>query len=116
MIFNTFLITLPSLGTIGLLLILTLIIYAILGMRQFAYLKHRDWINENTNFETFTLSLVTLFRVSTGEGWNFVMDDMSRSTQANFRCEIVDTYDLFIEKGRLGCGYYGYALFYMVSF
>ena len=99
MIFNTFLITLPSLGTIGLLLCLTLIIYAILGLQKFSYLKHWESINENTNFETFVLSLVTLSRVSTGEGWNFVMDDMSRTNQPNFRCETVDNYDIYVEKG-----------------
>ena len=38
MIFNTFLITLPSLGSIGLLLLLIQFIYTILGVEMFAML------------------------------------------------------------------------------
>ncbi len=80
MIFNTFLITLPSLGYIGLLLIIVLLIYAILGLQFYPYIKlqEKGSLNINANFQSLWLSIVTLSRVSTGEGWNFVMDDMSR--------------------------------------
>jgi len=78
MIFNTFLITLPSLGSIGLLLLLIQFIYTILGVEMFAMLKRGDWIDENANFENFMRSFMTLFRVSTGEGWNFIEDEMVR--------------------------------------
>jgi len=36
-------------------------------------------MNVDANFETFGDSFLTLFRVSTGEGWNFIMDDMLRT-------------------------------------
>ena len=39
MIFNTFLITLPALGNIGMLLLLIAFIYSILGVELFAYVK-----------------------------------------------------------------------------
>lgn len=78
MIFNTFLITLPSLGSIGLLLLLILFIYTILGVEMFSYLRRQGTIDEWANFESFTQSFFTLIRVATGEGWNFVMDDMLR--------------------------------------
>jgi hypothetical protein len=78
MIFNTFLITLPSLGNIGLLLLLLLFIYTILGSELYAYVKLGDSLHLDANFRTFSLSFITLFRVSTGEGWNFIMDDMLR--------------------------------------
>lgn len=80
MIFNTFLTTLPSLGSIGLLLLLIQFIYTILGVEIFAMLHRGETINDDTNFESFQLSFTTLLRVSTGEGWNFVMDDMLRKT------------------------------------
>jgi len=78
MIFNTFLTTLPSLGSIGLLLLLIQFIYTILGVEIFAMLQRQETINNDTNFENFQLSFTSLLRVSTGEGWNFVMDDMLR--------------------------------------
>jgi hypothetical protein len=77
-IFNTFLITLPSLGYIGLLLIIVLLIYAILGLQFYPYIKLQETLNINANFQSLWMGIVTLSRVSTGEGWNFVMDDMSR--------------------------------------
>ena len=79
MIFNTFLITLPSLGSIGLLLLLIQFIYTILGVEMFAMLKWQENVFDNTNFSSFFMSFMTLFRVSTGEGWNFVEDDMVRT-------------------------------------
>ena len=80
MIFNTFLITLPSLGSIGLLLLLFLFIYTILGVEMFSMLKRGGSIDGDNNFEGFISSFFSLIRVSTGEGWNFVMDDMLRVT------------------------------------
>jgi len=78
MIFNTFLITLPALGNIGMLLLLIAFIYSILGVELFAYVKFQDNITIDANFATFSTSFMTLFRCSTGEGWNFIMDDMLR--------------------------------------
>lgn len=78
MIFNTFINTLPSLGNIGLLLILLIFIYSVLGIEFFPYIRRQDFINDDANFRDVWESFMTLFRVSTGEGWNFVMDDMSR--------------------------------------
>jgi hypothetical protein len=78
MIFNTFLITLPSLANIGLLLLLIQFIYTILGVELFAYVKRQDNLTEDANFETFGSSFITLLRCATGEGWNFIMDDMIR--------------------------------------
>ena len=42
MIFNTFLITLPALGNIGMLLLLIAFIYSILGVELFAYVKFKS--------------------------------------------------------------------------
>jgi len=50
MIFNTFKNTLPSLSYIGLLLGLTIFIYAILGVELYAYVRFGDELWRNTNF------------------------------------------------------------------
>lgn len=49
-IFDTFLITLPSLANIGLLLGLVIFIYMILGIEYYSYIKHGDNITLDANF------------------------------------------------------------------
>ena len=49
-IFDTFLITLPSLANIGLLLSLVIFIYMILGIEYYSYIKHGVNVNEDANF------------------------------------------------------------------
>ncbi len=78
MIFNTFLITLPSLFNIGALLLLVIFIYTILGVELFAYIRLQENLTIDANFQTFFDSFITLLRVSTGEGWNFIQDDLLR--------------------------------------
>lgn len=115
MIFNTFLLTLPSLGSIGLLLLLIQFIYTILGVEMFAMVKRGDNLTDDTNFENFKMSMMTLFRVSTGEGWNFVEDDMVRTNEAWYVCEKLTSYADWHAKGQIGCGTSaGY--FYMISY
>ena len=49
-IFDTFLITLPSLANIGLLLGLVIFIYMILGIELYAYTRFQNSINIDTHF------------------------------------------------------------------
>ena len=80
MIFTTFLITLPSLAYIGLLLLIILFIYSVFGMESFAYtqVQENGGLTIDSNFKNFEMAFLTLFRASTGEGWNGIMDDMYR--------------------------------------
>ena len=77
-IFNTFIHTLPSLFYIGLILILVIFIYTVMGVELFSYIQWQNSLTEDANFSTFAKSFITLFRCSTGEGWNEIMDDMTR--------------------------------------
>ena len=43
-------------------------------MSAFGHIKKGGELNDITNFETFGKSLLLLFRLSTGSGWNDVMD------------------------------------------
>ena len=44
-------------------------------MSLFGSVPEGDFIDGNVNFKTFYLSMITLFRASTGESWNGIMHD-----------------------------------------
>ena len=67
-------ISLPALFNIGTLLFMVIFIYAIIGMSAFGNVKREGELNDIVNFETFGTSLLLLFRLSTGSGWNDIMD------------------------------------------
>lgn len=98
-IFETFLITIPALVNIGSLLILFLYLYAILGVALFAEVKLQDDLNTYANFQTFPMSFLTLFRASTGEGWNYIMYDAVRQHSPLFQCIENPSYEDYVESG-----------------
>jgi hypothetical protein len=51
--------------------------FAIIGMNMFPNVIYQDYINENNNFEYFGLSILLLIRCTTGENWNFIMDELA---------------------------------------
>lgn len=53
---------------------MVIFIYAIIGMSAFGNVKREGELNDIVNFETFGTSLLLLFRLSTGSGWNDIMD------------------------------------------
>ena len=67
-------ISLPALFNVGTLLFMVMFIYAIIGMSAFGNVKRGGELNDIVNFETFGSSLLLLFRLSTGSGWNDIMD------------------------------------------
>lgn len=70
-------ISLPALFNIGTLLFLVLFIYAIIGMSAFGHVRNEGSMDEIVNFQTFGNSIMLLFRLSTGSGWNDVMSSLS---------------------------------------
>lgn len=82
----TFIGSLPALINVGSLLFLFLYIYAVLGMNLFASVKLQSNLNERANFQSFGLSLLTLFRASTGENWNYLMNEAARPKGIDFPC------------------------------
>ncbi|KXJ05965.1 Sodium channel protein 1 brain [Exaiptasia diaphana] len=67
-------ISLPALLNIGTLLFLVIFIFAIIGMSTFGHIRKQGAIDDNVNFETFGNSMMVLFRLATGAGWNDVLD------------------------------------------
>lgn len=104
-IFETFLITIPALANIGGLLLLLLYLYSIIGVSLFAQVKLQENYNRNANFKSFSLSFLTLFRASTGEGWNDLMHDITRENSPLFQCIENPTYEDYEQNGdTVGCG------------
>ncbi|EFX89321.1 putative voltage-gated sodium channel protein, partial [Daphnia pulex] len=69
-------VSLPALFNIGALLALITFIYAIIGMALFGHVVHSGALNEMVNFETFGRSMLLLFRLMTGAGWNDILNPL----------------------------------------
>jgi len=69
----------PAVSNVMALLCLVIYIYALLGMSFFGKLPlgvgKNGLLNEHANFQSFHVSMLTLFRMSTGESWNGIMHD-----------------------------------------
>mmetsp|Transcript_16867 Transcript_16867/g.20811 ORF Transcript_16867/g.20811 Transcript_16867/m.20811 type:complete len:364 (+) Transcript_16867:484-1575(+) len=91
---NTLITALPSIMNILVLLFIVLFMFAVLGMELFgaAILQSGSeflQINDYANFSTFGRSLMTLFRMATGEQWNVIMHDLETvSGHAVWYCSI----------------------------
>ena len=82
---QTIFLSLPSMANVGMVLTLIFFIFAIAGMGIFGGMEKGDFIWTWCNFDTFFMSLVTLFRCATGESWNGLMHDaMKHSSLAVF--------------------------------
>ena len=66
-LFLTVIHALPTIMNVGAVLLLIYFIYAVLGMHLFGRIKRGEFLNAHANFETFGRSLLTVFRMSTGE-------------------------------------------------
>ena len=74
-IFRTLIIALPALGNVSMLLMLFLVIFAVLFMNIYSNVKHGENLGFYPNYENFGNSLMTMFRMSTGESFNGLMHD-----------------------------------------
>jgi len=75
-IFNTFINTISSILNVGLLMFLILFIYAVIGVNLFGDYKLLPPLTATLNFQDPINVLVTIFRMSTGEGWDDVLDSV----------------------------------------
>ena len=93
-LFNTLLSSLPAVFNVGSLLFLMFFIYAILGMNLFGTqdneLSQQD---PHANFLSFGSSMLTLFRLSTSDSWDQILQvcfewnkPCSHVTQAALMC------------------------------
>lgn len=73
----TFMKSFQALPYVGLLIVLLFFIYAVIGMQVFGSIQMDDdtAINRFNNFQTFPQAALVLFRSSTGENWQEIMND-----------------------------------------
>lgn len=83
-VFNTLVLSAPSLINVGMLLLLLWFVYGIAGMYLFGNLDLTvtQILDENQNFATFYNSVSLLFQCITGENWNLIM----RDCMGNYDC------------------------------
>lgn len=62
------------------LLMLIFFTFTIAGMGLFGKVPDGEFIDHNVNFRSFYISMMTLFRASTGESWNGIMHDCRDAT------------------------------------
>lgn len=116
-IYLTFLVAAPELVNVGALLFLFLYLYSVLGVFLFSEVKLQTYLNRNANFQHFGNALSVLFRMSTGENWNYIMYDAGRNRDIFFDCvEKVQTYEEVQRDGIQGCGNPYVAVIFFTSF
>lgn len=86
-IFNLFIDTIKPIINVGILYLVLLFVYAIIGMNIFSHIKHQKIISEKWNFENFTNSIFLLIRINSGDSWNLIMHECLKERQLNFFCK-----------------------------
>lgn len=107
--------SLRQLYNVASLLLLLLVLYSVLGVSFFHSVMLNGSLDEHANFQSFSLAMFTLFRMTTGEAWNELMHDAGRQRSILFQCEknhqdrghiqhIQQREDVWIEHAPMGCG------------
>ena len=101
-IFSTLLSATPAMASLGMILMLLIFMFAIIGMSQFSLvdLDGAGEMNKHVNFQNFGASFLTLLRCSTGEAWNTIMFDSSRPYSILFQCEQNEDFETIVVAGR----------------
>ncbi|XP_074071895.1 sodium channel protein type 9 subunit alpha-like [Macrotis lagotis] len=109
---SAMMLSLPALLNIVLLFFLVMIIYAIIGMSQFAFVKKDAGINDMFNFETFGNSMLCLFQTTTFAGWDGLLAPILNTGPPD-----CDPEKFGSESNVNGnCGSPSFGIFYFVSF
>lgn len=99
-LFTVLKVVLPQIGNIAILLFTVILIYAVLGVDLFAFVKPQSNSGgPNINFRNPFLTMMNLVRCMTGESWYLIMQDCSRTKQPNFVCYDVTSYEDYQEHG-----------------
>ena len=78
-ILQTIMFSIPSLSNVIMLLMLVFFMFSILGNFMFWQVTRGDTIDDLKNFTKFDNAFLLLFALSTGEDWNAIMFDCSRT-------------------------------------
>ena len=88
-------------ASLGVLLMLFIFMFAIIGMSQFATvgLENAEEMGKHVNFQTFGAAFLTLLRCSTGEAWNSIMLDSALPFSIMNQCVKGESYDTIVARG-----------------
>jgi hypothetical protein len=67
--------SLPAVMNVYSVVLVFMFIYAIIGMNIFGYVKFQSELGYNANFVTFPIAMLVMFRISTNDNWNYLMQD-----------------------------------------
>ena len=76
-ILRTLYLSIPSLVNVAGILSLMFFIYAVLGVKLFAKVKRGPDMGPLVNFETFFVALLLLLRMTTGEAWQAILNNVA---------------------------------------
>jgi hypothetical protein len=83
-IFNAIIISLPALANVGCLLFLLLYLYSIIGMELFGNVLNVNTSTDRLNFENFGNAFLTLFVITTGDGWTDIMNSYLKERSIDY--------------------------------
>ena len=117
-IFQTVLGTLAALMNVGMLMLLIIYMFAIVGVEFFGDIKLNPPMTKLMNFQTMPKAFLTLFTVATGDGWDLLLQAISMKKSAINNCIENPTYQDYVDNGKqtIGCGSPRFATIYLFSF
>uniref|UniRef100_A0A1I8G7J9 Sodium channel protein n=1 Tax=Macrostomum lignano TaxID=282301 RepID=A0A1I8G7J9_9PLAT len=106
LLFSLF-VSLPALFNIGILLLMVMFIYSIVGLSFFSHVRHHNGIDQIFNFETFPSAMIVLFQMSTSAGWDGVLDGLMNEEPPMCNPN---------KKPHSDCGNYAIAVVFLISY
>ena len=97
---------LPNIISFGVLLLIVVYLFAVIGVFLFAGIKLQKYLEEHANFQNIWTAFIQAFRMITLDGWIDVMHDMMRPNAQFFQCVDNPTYNDYVtnEHEPIGCG------------
>eukprot|EP00347_Sterkiella_histriomuscorum_P004762 403359206 len=90
---STIMFSLPPLFNVFSLLMIIFFIFAILGVFLFSDIVSGQIIDQDyMNFQNFGVAMLMLFRISTGEDWNYVMYDTMDQKNCKLKSDCVSSF------------------------
>ena len=91
-IFVTIEYTMSAMLNVGMLMMLIIYLFAVIGVQLFADIKINEPMSELTNFQTLPKAYLTLYMVLTRDRWNDLLEALSLEKSAQNFCLKSPTY------------------------
>ena len=101
-LFTVLRVVLPQVANMAILLFTVVLIYGVIGVEFFAYIKPQSMVGgKNIHFRNPFISMMNLVRCLTGEMWFLQLADCSRKIQPNFVCNQISTFEDYKKFGMI---------------